>query len=520
MHRQAQVQTQAYAQGERPRVCVLGGGFGGLYTALRLRGLSWPSSEAVSGSGSTSGRDEYEYMLRRVSAGLRPPQLLFPNESTRNSLSARMRGDSGTERSDMAPEVILVDKSDRFIFKPLLYELLLEDAAVWEVCPRYEDLLAGTGITFIQDEVTSVESTSGEGEGGRVRVSSGRDLEYDWLVVALGAGPSALNVPGAKENAIPFATLDHALKISTRLAKIQTSRRSQSSDAEKTVVVVGGGVSGVEVASTIAQRLSNERAKVIILHGGDTVMGEAPTKQRESACKVLERRGVEIRTNFRVTSIDSIDDDKDSMNSRGYDRSLVTGAPVGVQSGSDAQSFTADLVVWTAGQSPLSGPLVDAFPKTEKGAVEIEPTLQVKGLSRVFAMGDVVVRSSSSSSSGQQANGNDSQEAEYGPKPLPATAQVAFQQADYAAWNIWASINGKSLLPFRYQHLGDMMLLGTRDAAMTPLGIDGLTVDGPLAAAARKAAYLYRMPTANHAAKVGASWALKPIIQYLSSRGF
>ena len=52
--------------------------------------------------------------------------------------------------------------------------------------------------------------------------------------------------------------------------------------------------------------------------------------------------------------------------------------------------------------------------------------------------------------------------------PLPATAQVAFQQADYAAWNVWAAINRKPLLNFSYQHLGDMMSLGSTNGAVCP----------------------------------------------------
>ena len=177
----------------------------------------------------------------------------------------------------------------------------------------------------------------------------------------------------------------------------------------------------------------------------------------------------------------------------------------GVRAREADETLEADLVVCTAGQSPVSGPLVDAFPKAGTGAVRIERSLQVLGQPRVFAVGDVVL------GEGEGADGEAA-------KPLPATAQVAFQQSDFAAWNIWASINGKPTRPFRYQHLGDMMLLGSTDAAMTPLGIEGLTLDGPVAAAIRKATYLYRMPTAGHAAKVGASWALQPLLRYMSSR--
>ena len=118
---------------------------------------------------------------------------------------------------------------------------------------------------------------------------------------------------------------------------------------------------------------------------------------------------------------------------------------------------------------------------------------------------------------------------------------MAFQQADYVAWNVWASINNKPLLNFSYQHLGDMMSLGAASGAVTlpipvppplsaaasgsgPLGTllraagvklsgsyggasDGVTLDGPLAAAVRRAAYLYRQPTLEQQVRVAGGWA-------------
>ena len=502
----------------RPRVCVLGGGFGGLYTALRLKSMTWPTSAEELRRSS-----RFEDLLP-ASAALRPPQLPTPVSFAERASSSNGTGNA----ADASPEVVLVDKSDRFIFKPLLYELLLDDAAVWEVCPRYEDLLAGSGIRFVRDEVTSVQpectdETCDDGQGGVtekkeeekaagvVSLRSGESIEYDWLVVALGAGPRATNVPGARENAIPFATLDHALKISTQLAKMQTNAGNSSGASSSSVVVVGGGVSGVEVASTIAQRLGRGKASVTILHGGEQLMEDSPEKQRDAAMKVLERRGVKVRTRFRVTSVEAVNDNASDERATGVKlvkgREEVSSDSTSVSVSTDEDEIVeAGLVVWTAGQAPVSGPLVDSFPKTDRGAVEIEPTLRVKGLPRVFAMGDVVVRTASG---GVETA-----------KPLPATAQVAFQQSDFAAWNIWSSINNLPLQNFRYQHLGDMMLLGSTDAAMTPLGIDGLTLDGPVAAAFRKVTYLYRMPTAGHAAKVGASWALRPILQFLSKRGY
>ena len=89
---------------------------------------------------------------------------------------------------------------------------------------------------------------------------------------------------------------------------------------------------------------------------------------------------------------------------------------------------------------------------------------------------------------------------------LAPTAQVAFQAADYCAWNVWAAHAGRPLLPFRYQHLGDMMALGGADAAAVALPIGGATLEGPAAALLRRAAYVYRMPTPAQAGRVGAAW--------------
>ena len=96
---------------------------------------------------------------------------------------------------------------------------------------------------------------------------------------------------------------------------------------------------------------------------------------------------------------------------------------------------------------------------------------------------------------------------------VPNTAQAALQQADYAGWNLWASLSDRPPLPFRYQHLGEMMTLGVENATLTGLG---LRLEGPLAHVARRLTYLYRMPTVNHQIRVGLNWIQQPIRDLLS----
>jgi NADH:ubiquinone reductase (non-electrogenic) len=135
------------------------------------------------------------------------------------------------------------------------------------------------------------------------------------------------------------------------------------------------------------------------------------------------------------------------------------------------------------------------LPKNERQQIQVHPTLQVVDHPEIFALGDLA---DCKDADGQQ---------------VPTTAQSALQQADYAGWNLWASLTHRPLLPFRYQHLGEMMALGIDNATLTGLGVQ---LDGPLAHVARRLTYLYRMPTLNHQIRVGLNWIEKPLRDLLS----
>ncbi|MDX1977208.1 MAG: NAD(P)/FAD-dependent oxidoreductase, partial [Pseudanabaenaceae cyanobacterium bins.68] len=93
---------------------------------------------------------------------------------------------------------------------------------------------------------------------------------------------------------------------------------------------------------------------------------------------------------------------------------------------------------------------------------------------------------------------------------VPTTAQAAYQQAQYCAWNIWARIHGQPLTPFVYLPLGEFISLGIGDATMTTLG--NISFHGSAVNWLRRGAYLLRMPTLKHQLQVGWDWlsSLKP----------
>jgi NADH dehydrogenase len=155
-----------------------------------------------------------------------------------------------------------------------------------------------------------------------------------------------------------------------------------------------------------------------------------------------------------------------------------------------------DIVMWTVGNVVPHVIQQLNLPKNERGQLLTTPTLQVVNQPTVFALGDLA---ECRDSKGQL---------------IPGTAQTAFQQADYAGWNLWASLSQRPLLPFRYNHLGEMLTLGTDTAALSGLG---LQLDGPAAYLVRRLAYLYRMPTLEHQLKVGLNWVLRPLVSWVET---
>ncbi|KAI9134444.1 NAD(P)/FAD-dependent oxidoreductase [Acaryochloris sp. CCMEE 5410] len=144
----------------QPTICILGGGFGGLYTALRLSQLPW---------------DEQQ------------------------------------------PLIYLVDQNDHFLFSPLLYELVTGELQSWEIAPPYSELLANTEVRFIQSAVKEIDVAQQQ------VILSDQSISYDRLVLALGGETPLHQVPGSAEYALPFRTVQDAYCLEDRLRALETS---------------------------------------------------------------------------------------------------------------------------------------------------------------------------------------------------------------------------------------------------------------------------------------------------------
>lgn len=391
------------------RICILGGGFGGLYTALRLSQFPWN----------------------------------LPDK----------------------PEIILVEQNDRFLFSPLLYELLTGELQTWEIAPPFSELLAETDVRFVQRSVAEIDMSSSQ-----VRLQDGQQFTYDRLVLALGGETPMDNVPGCADNAIPFRTIQDAYRLDEKLRHLEASDRDKIR-----VAIVGGGYSGVELACKVADRLGN-RGRVRVIEASDTILRSASEFNRSAGIRALEDRGIWIDLE---TTVDRIEADSISLL---YKEQIDT--------------LPVDVVLWTVGTAV--SPIVRSLPlkQNQRGQLTTSPTLQAIEHPDIFVLGDL-------------ADCHDAIS-----QKIPATAQAAIQQADYAAWNIWASLTQRPLLPFRYQSLGEMMTLGLDNATLTGLGIK---LDGQVAHILRRLIYLYRLPTLDHQLKVGFNWIVQPLREMLNT---
>ena len=148
------------------KICILGGGFGGLYTALYLADFSWLKSGKC--------------------------------------------------------QITLVEPKNNFLFTPLLYEILTGELQRWEIAPSYQKLLAGKKIDLRQDKAKGVDL-----DNRQVQLEQGSSLVYDYLVLAVGQKTRWIDIPGLAAHALTFRSIFDAENLQERLRLLEASGRQK-----------------------------------------------------------------------------------------------------------------------------------------------------------------------------------------------------------------------------------------------------------------------------------------------------
>ena len=341
-----------------------------------------------------------------------------------------------------AARITLIDRQNHHLFQPLLYQVATAGLSAVDIAQPIRAIFgARPNFSVIMAEVTALDLA------GRRVVHARGELTYDYLVVAAGGMTSYFGHPEWEQFAPGLKTLDDALNIRRRILlsfeRAETEPDAAKRDAAMTIVVIGGGPTGVELAGTFAEltrtvlnrdfdHIDPSKSRVILLEGSPRVLAAYPPELSASAQRQLEHLGVEVRTGTRVEAL--------------AEGQVVAGG----------QTLRADNIVWGAGVAavPLAKQL--GVETDRAGRVRVLPDLSVPGHPEVFAVGDLIAL--------VDPNG----------VTVPGVAQGAMQAGVHVAKLIAHELRGERFAPagrapFVFQDRGYMATIG-RSAAVAEIG--------------------------------------------------
>jgi NADH dehydrogenase len=403
----------------RHRIVILGGGFGGLYTALKLEG-------ALS---------HLPYV-----------------------------------------EVTLVNRENFFLFTPLLHEVAASDVDITHIVNPIRKLLHR--VNFFHGEVRRIDLPS-----RRIHVVHGpefhpHEMEYDYLVIALGGTTNFYGIPGLQEHALTMKSLGDAIHLRNRLIDLLEEADSECAVGMRknllTVAVAGGGFAGVETVAAVNDflrqatrsyhHLSKDLIRTVLIHAGPLILPELGDALGAYAQSELAKRKVAVCTSTKVRG----------MSTKGLELS-------------DGSTLSAATVVWTAGTSP--SPILEALPcEKQTGRLVVNEFMEVPGWDGVWALGDCALLMDPRTG-----------------KPYPATAQHAMREGKTVAKNILAAIRGGTKKPFEYSTIGLLAATGRRTGVANILG---LNFSGFIAWFLWRTIYLSKLPRLEKKLRVALDWAL------------
>lgn len=383
--------------------------------------------------------------------------------------------------------ITLVDRANHHLFQPLLYQVATAGLAVPDIAQPIRSILSDRrDITVLMDEVTRIDL------GTRQVIGRSQTLDYDYLVVAAGARTAYFGHPEWAEHAPGLKSIDDALQIRHQMLAAMERAEFTTDAAERarlmTVLVVGGGPTGVELAGAFAElfrhtladdfrNVDPTRGRVVLIEGGPRLLNVFPAELGESARVQLEQLGVEVRLNTPVKDIRAGE--------------MVLGN----------ETIKAETMIWAAGvaASPLAAAL--GAPVDRAGRVKVNPDLSLPGHPGVFCIGDLV--------SLVDARG----------KIVPGLSPAAMQMGRHAAALVTRELDGwpksEAREPFVYTDKGTMATVGRSHAVAS---VAGLQLTGFVAWAAWLLIHLLFIIGFRNKVSIVLSWAYSWLTFNRSSR--
>jgi NADH dehydrogenase len=373
--------------------------------------------------------------------------------------------------------VLLIARDNFFTFWPMVPGIVSSDIDARNVAQPLRRALILAGASFRRARVTGVDP-----DRKVVQAAGGLEFPYDQLVISLGGQPNFFGIPGVEEHSLTMRGVEDAERVRNRVIERfeeVSLIRDEVPESKLTFVVIGGGATGVEVASEIHNLVHEHlapdypnidpyRVRVYLIEALPNILPELdPALRRAARTRLLNER-IEVLTGAMAEEI--------------------TGDCVRLKGGKQIDS---ENVIWTAGNRPNQTVHDLGLPYDQRTGIKVDLTLRVEDHSDIWAIGDCAAV--------QDVHREDG-------GIVPPTAQAAIQQGHLAARNVLKTIDGNGDLgEFEYKPLGQLVELGSDFAVNEVMGV---RFTGALAAVFWRMAYLVRLNSPQSKVRIAADWIL------------
>lgn len=379
-------------------------------------------------------------------------------------------------------EIVLLSNENFLLFTPMLPEVPASSIEAKHIISPLRAFFRR--VKFQNSEVRAIDLERRTVMVSHCLACPGRDLEFDYLVLALGSTTNFYGLPGVAENALPMKTLSDAMSLRNHVIAVfehaDQESEPQTRKSMLTFVVAGGGFAGTETVAELHdfaytarcfyRNVRPEEVRVILVHHGPRIMPEISERLAAYALRKLQKRGVEVFLNTGVKA--------------------ATSGWVELTNG---ETIPTQTLVWTAGVSshPLLANLRCA--RNRRGQITVNGYLEVPGCPGVWALGDCA----------EIPNPQTGQ-------PYPPTAQNAAREGKIVAENIAAYLRGGREREFKYKPLGVLASLGRRSAVAE---ICTFRFSGFFAWWLWRTIYLFKLPGLERKVRVALDWTLDLFFQ-------
>lgn len=331
-------------------------------------------------------------------------------------------------------DIVMINKDPYHWEMTALHEVAAGTNEPENICYPIDSVVDSKQTLFIQDTVTGIDR-----ENKKVMLKQKDPVSFDYLLIALGFETELLGIEGMEKYGLTISDISSVERIRTQIDQILAEWKKSHKEEPHTLVVGGAGFTSIEFLGELTERLQSEiknnqlpknKVKIICIDPSPDEMPAFDRSQSRYAVSKLEEQGVTFLTG-RIKKVES--------------------NAVHYENNGEVKMIETDTFIWGGGIRGSSVIKNSGF-KEKHSRVLVQPDLTVEGEPNILIIGDC--------SAVPDPNGG----------IYPATAQIALQQGDCAAYNLKALVDGRPLKKFVYHYRGTVCSLGHKDAIATVMG--------------------------------------------------